>query len=82
MKNDIVVCPNCNQPMDPIDLSQVPAEDIINFVSSDGNKLEENWYWCPKCDCYEQQSAPPRKLSAEEMRIKENLQSMMADWWL
>jgi hypothetical protein len=79
MEEITIVCSNCNQAMLPVDLQQVPAEDIKDFVSKAGNKLDDNWYWCSYCDTYEQYSTHER-LSPESERLIETLESNLSAW--
>ena len=77
-----VVCSNCHQLMDPVELHDVSAEDLKDFLSVDGNKLEENWYWCSGCDSFEQRPIPTAKLSPEFLLKEQELKSYLSDWWL
>ncbi len=74
-----IVCSICNQSMLPVDLEQVPAENIKDFVSNPGNKLVDNWFWCSECDSYELCSTPIG-LSPETERLEQELKSFMSDW--
>jgi hypothetical protein len=79
MDERTIVCSNCNQVMLPVDLQQVPAGDIKDFVSKPGNKLDDNWYWCSNCDMYEQYTTHER-LSPESERLVETLESNLSAW--
>ena len=78
-ENELIVCSNCKQSMLPVELQQVPTDDIKDFVSKPGNKLDDNWYWCPNCDSYEQYKTP-RRLSPESERLLETLESDISAW--
>ena len=75
----IVKCDDCHQPMEMAELHDVPGEEIINFIDIPGNKLEDNWYWCPKCDFYKQETAPI-KLPPDIKRITELLEAFSNNW--
>ncbi len=70
-----IICPICNQTMLPVDLHQVPADTIKDFVSVPENQLEDNWYWCSDCDTYDQ-AKTPIKLSPEIERLRR-----MIEWF-
>ena len=78
-ENNAVLCSNCNQSMLPVDLQQVPGENLRDFIGVPGNKLEDNWLWCSECDSYEQ-SKTPAKLSPEIERLKETLEYYSSAW--
>jgi hypothetical protein len=66
-------CPNCNLPMEPVELSDVPADTLKSFLSISGNKLEDDWYWCSECDTYEQY-ATPKRLSPEVEKLNKMIE--------
>lgn len=68
-----ITCPNCSKEMEAIELKNVPVENLKDFLSTDGNKLEDNWYWCPGCDCFDQASTP-KKLSPEAEYLEKMLE--------
>ena len=74
-----MICSNCNQPMDPVELHDVPADNIKDFVDVPGNKLDDNWYWCSNCDSYEQFKTT-EKSSPEIERVLQTLSSFVSDW--
>ena len=77
-----IVCSNCHQTMVPVELHQIPVEDLKDFISVDGNKLEDNWYWCTECDSFEQRPIPTAKVSPEILQKEQELKSYLSDWWL
>ena len=74
-----VKCDDCNQPMESVELHDVPGEEIRNFLDIPENKLDDNWYWCPKCDFYKQET-PPIKLSADITRLAKMLETFPSNW--
>jgi hypothetical protein len=74
-----VKCTECNQPMESVELHDVPGDDIRNFIDIPGNRLDDNWYWCPKCDTYKQET-PPIRLSPDIKRITQLLDSISNNW--
>jgi hypothetical protein len=81
-ENQPFLCSNCNQPMKPVELDHVPAEDIKDFLDIDGNKLMINWYWCSKCDSYDQCSLPETRLSPEAEQQMQVINDFLSSWWL
>ena len=75
----IVVCDNCNHPMEMMELHNVPGEEIRNFLDIPGNKLVDNWYWCPKCDFFKQESIPI-KFSPDIARLTQLLEAYSNNW--
>jgi hypothetical protein len=69
-----VICANCNQPMEPVELHNVPTPEIKDFIDIPGNELSDNWYWCPKCDLFKQET-PPIKFSPDIKRLTKLLES-------
>ena len=69
-----IKCPDCHQPMEMVELQNVPGDEIRNFIDIPGNKLDDNWYWCPKCDFYKQET-PPIKLSADITKLAKLLEA-------
>lgn len=63
-----MLCPNCDQEMQPVELHKVPVDNLKEFLSVEGNKLNDNWYWCPFCDSYDQDETP-RILTPDEERL-------------
>ena len=71
---DCVMCTECNQPMESVELNNVPTQDIKDFIDIAGTELSDNWYWCPKCDLFIQES-PPKTLSSDIKRLARFLDS-------
>lgn len=66
--NDPMICSTCNRSMDPVELRDVPVDELKDFLSEDGNRLEDNWYWCSECDSYNQ-CPLPKMLTPEGVRL-------------
>ena len=71
---ECVKCTYCNQPMKSVELHDVPTQDIKDFTDIPGNELGDNWYWCPKCDLFKQET-PPITLSPDIKRLAKLLES-------
>ncbi len=65
--------------MDPVNLDQVPADDIKEFVSHPGNKLADAWFWCPECGSFEQHTEPV-KPSPEADNLTAMVESVFGMW--
>ena len=74
-----VICPDCNQPMEMIELRKVPGDEIRNFLDDPGNELEDNWYWCPKCDFYKQETIPVT--SSPDIKRLTKLLEFYSNYW-
>jgi len=75
-------CSYCRLEMMPVELKNVPIEDINRHMSVDGNKLEDNWYFCTECGSFEQKPLPTAKLSPEVEKQNQELESILDNWWL
>ena len=74
-----ITCSDCHQPMEMVELRNVPGEEIRDFIDIPGNKLEDNWYWCPICDLFKQETAPI-KLSPDIKRLTKLLEAYSNYW--
>ena len=74
-----IKCSDCNQPMEMVELHNVPGDEIRNFIDIPENKLDDNWYWCPKCDTYKQET-PPIKLSPDIAQLTRLLEAFSNNW--
>ena len=74
-----MICSICHGSMVPVELHQVPTENIRGFLSIAENRLEDNWYWCSECDSYEQ-SVTPIQPSPEIERLRQTLKCFSRAW--
>ena len=72
-------CTDCHQPMELVELHNVPGDEIRNFIDIPGNKLVDNWYWCQKCDLYKQDTVPI-KVFPDIKRLTKLLEAYSNNW--